>query len=315
VDHTPPPFFKRGPAPLVRLFFFASLSLALLVIDARFRYVEGLRSWLALAAYPLQRAATAPIDLAMRVGDYFSTQASLIEENERLRERALANAQDAQRYQAAQAEAAELRRLIGAGEKLQVQATPAEVLYLSRDPYSHKLFIDRGAVQGVQAGSPVADDTGVVGQVTRVHPLVSEVTLLTNPDQAIPVEVLRNGLRAVAFGGGNSGTRELRYMPANAEVHTGDRLVTSGIDGVYPAGLAVGTVISVERDEEHSFARVICKPAAGVDRGRYVLVLTSETVRPPRPDEAQGGKERRSDKTRRARIKEKATDKSSDESQ
>jgi len=315
VNHTPPPFFKRGPAPLVRLFFFASLSLALLVIDARFRYVEGLRSWLALAAYPLQRAATAPIDLAMRIGDYFSTQASLIEENERLRERALANAQDAQRYQAAQAEAAELRRLIGAGEKLQVQATPAEVLYLSRDPYSHKLFIDRGAVQGVQSGSPVADDTGVVGQVTRVHPLVSEVTLLTNPDQAIPVEVLRNGLRAVAFGGGNSGTLELRYMPANAEVHTGDRLVTSGIDGVYPAGLAVGTVISVERDEEHSFARVICKPAAGVDRGRYVLVLTSETVRPPRPDEAQGGKERRSDKTRRARIKEKATDKSSDESQ
>jgi len=315
LEHSPPPFFKRGPAPLVRLFFFASLSLALLVLDARFRYAEGLRGVLALAAYPLQRAATAPIDLAMRVGDYFSTQASLIEENERLRERALANAQDAQRYQAAQAEAAELRRLIGAGEKLQVQATPAEVLYLSRDPYSHKLFIDRGAVQGVQAGSPVADDTGVVGQVTRVHPLVSEVTLLTNPDQAIPVEVLRNGLRAVAFGGGNSGTLELRYMPANAEVHTGDRLVTSGIDGVYPAGLAVGTVISVERDEEHSFARVICKPAAGVDRGRYVLVLTSETVRPPRPDEAQGGKERRSDKTRRARIKEKATDKSSDEPQ
>jgi rod shape-determining protein MreC len=148
-----------------------------------------------------------------------------------------------------------------------------------------------------------------------VHSLVSEVTLLTNPDQAIPVQVVRNGLRAVAFGGGNSGTLELRYMPANAEVHTGDRLVTSGIDGVYPAGLAVGTVTSVERDEEHSFARVICKPAAGVDRGRYVLVLTSESVRPPRPDEAQGGKERRSDKTRRARIKEKATDKSSDEPQ
>jgi rod shape-determining protein MreC len=315
VNHTPPPFFKRGPAPLVRLFFFASLSLALLVIDARFRYVEGLRSWLALAAYPLQRAATAPIDLAMRVSDYFSTQASLVEENERLRERALANAEDAQRYQAAQAEAAELRRLIGASEKLPVQATPAEVLYLSRDPYSHKLFIDRGGVQGVQAGSPVADDTGVVGQVTRVHPLVSEVTLLTNPDQAIPVQVVRNGLRAVAFGGGNAGTLELRYMPANAEIHTGDRLVTSGIDGVYPAGLAVGTVISVERDEEHSFARVICKPAAGVDRGRYVLVLTSETVGAPRPDEAQAGKERRSDKTRRARMKEKATEKPSDESQ
>src|SRR5437762_12728907 len=132
MDHTPPPFFKRGPAPLVRLFFFASLSLALLVVDARFRYVEGLRSWLALAAYPLQRAATWPIDMAMSVGGYFSTQASLIGENRQPRQPALAHAQDAQRYQSAQAEAAELRRVIGAGEKLPVEAMPAEVLYLGR---------------------------------------------------------------------------------------------------------------------------------------------------------------------------------------
>src|SRR2546427_268635 len=201
MPHPPPPFFKRGPAPLVRLFFFASLSLALLVIDARCRYVDGLRSWLALAAYPLQRAATWPIDIALSVGGYFSTQANLIEENERLRAQVLANVQDAQAYHALQAEATELRRTIGAAEKLPVQAMPAEVLYLGRDPYSHKLFIDRGSVQGVRPGSPVADDTGVVGQVTRVHPLLSEVTLLTNPDQAIPVQVVRNGLRAVAFGG------------------------------------------------------------------------------------------------------------------
>jgi rod shape-determining protein MreC len=307
VDHTPPPFFKRGPAPLVRLFFFASLSLALLVIDARFRYVDGLRTWLALAAYPLQRAATWPIDLALSVGGYFSTQANLIEESERLRAQALANVQDAQRYHALQAEAAELRRMIGAAEKLPVQATLAEVLYLSRDPYSHKLFIDRGSVQGVRPGSPVADDTGVVGQVTRVHPLLSEVTLLTNPDQAVPVQVVRNGLRAVAFGGGASGMLELRYMPANAEVQSGDRLVTSGIDGTYPPGLAVANVVRVERDAEHSFARVVCSPAAGIERGRYVLILTSDTTRPPRPDETQA-KERRGEKTRRARTKEKAAD-------
>src|SRR5438046_939345 len=315
MDHTPPPFFKRGPAPLVRLFFFASLSLALLVIDARFRYVDGLRSWLALAAYPIQRAATWPIDVATSLGSYFSTQASLIEENERLRAQLLANVQDAQRYQELQSEAAEMRRMIGGTEKMPVLAQPAEVLYLSRDPYAHKLFIDRGSAQGIRPGSPVSDETGVVGQVTRVHALVSEVTLLTNPDQAIPVEVVRNGLRAVAFGGGNAGTLELRYMPANAEVRTGDQLVTSGIDGVYPAGLAVATVTSIERDIEHSFARVVCKPAAGVDRGRYVLVLTSDVVRPPRPDEAQSGKERRSDKTRRARMKDKATEKQGDDSQ
>jgi rod shape-determining protein MreC len=307
MDHTPPPFFKRGPAPLVRLFFFASLSLALLVIDARFRYVDGLRSWLALAAYPLQRAATWPIDVALSVGSYFSTQASLIEENERLRAQALANVQDAQAYHALQAEATELRRMIGAAEKLPVQATLAEVLYLGRDPYSHKLFVGRGSVQGVRPGSPVADDTGVVGQVTRVHPLLSEVTLLTNPDQAIPVQVVRNGLRAVAFGGGASGMLELRYMPANAEVQNGDRLVTSGIDGTYPAGLAVASVVHVERDAEHSFARVVCKPAAGIERGRYVLILSNEAARTPRPDETQA-KERRGEKTRKARIKEKAAD-------
>jgi len=312
VDHTPPPFFKRGPAPLVRLFFFASLSLALLVIDARFRYVDGLRSWLALAAYPLQRAATFPIDLAMSIGGYFSTQANLIEENERLRAQALANMQDAQRYHALLADTADLRRVIGAIDKLDVQATPAEVLYLSRDPYAHKVFIDRGSVQGIRPGSPVTDDTGVVGQVTRVHALLSEVTLLTNPDQAIPVQVVRNGLRAVAFGGGTSGMIELRYMPANAEVQNGDRLVTSGIDGTYPAGLAVGTVVRVERDEERSFARVICKPAAGVDRGRYVLVLSGDTARPPRPDETQA-KEKRGDKARRA-TKAKEKEKASDDS-
>src|SRR2546423_12497383 len=241
MDQNPPPFFKRGPAPLVRLFFFASLSLALLVLDARFRYAEGLRSTLALVVYPLQHVATAPIDLAARVAAYFSTQAQLVEGNAALRAKALAYSQDAQRFQAAESESAQLRRLIGAAERLDVRSMPAEVLYAGRDPYSHKIFIDKGAANGLQPGSPVADELGVVGQVTRVHPLISEVTLLTDQDQAIPVQVVRNGLRAVAFGGGPSGMLELRFMPANAEIQNGDRLVTSGIDGTYPAGLPVAT--------------------------------------------------------------------------
>src|SRR5919108_4299023 len=303
MDHTPPPFFKRGPAPLVRLFFFASLSLALLVIDARFRYAEGLRNWLALAAYPLQRAATAPVELVSSVGSFFSTQASLVEENERLRSKALSYSQDAQRYAAAQAEAAQLRRMIGAQERLEVGAIPAEVMYNGRDPYSHKLFIDRGATQGVRPGSPVTDEAGVVGQVTRVHALVSEVTLLTDRDQAIPVQVMRNGLRAIAFGGGGAGTLELRGMAANADIQANDRLVTSGIDGTYPAGLPVATVIRIERDAENAFARVVCRPAAGVDRGRFVLVLTNEARLPARPDNVQPGKSR-AEKARRQRARE-----------
>lgn len=302
MEHSPPPFFKRGPAPLVRLFFFASMSLALLVLDARFRYAEGLRNTLALAAYPLQRAATAPIDFFSAVGSYFSTQAQLVEDNAELRAKALALAQDAQRYEAAEAELAHLRRLIGAAERLPVKSFPAEVLYASRDPYSHKMFVNAGAQQGVAPGAPVADELGLVGQVTRVHPLVSEVTLITDQDQAIPVQVVRSGLRAIAFGSGASGMLELRFMASNAEIQTGDDLVTSGIDGTYPAGLPVATVMRIERDAELSFTRVVCKPAAGVDRGRYVLVLTDASARPPLPEQAK--KDRRADKARRAKSKD-----------
>jgi len=305
MEHSPPPFFKRGPAPLVRLFFFASLSLALLIVDARFRYAERLRSTLALVAYPLQKLATAPFELAEGVGTYFNTQAHLREENAELRAKALAYSQDAQRYQAAEAEAAQLRRLIGAVERVEVRATPAEVLYGSRDPYAHKVFIGRGAQHGIQPGSPVADENGLIGQVTRVHPLLSEVTLLTDQDQATPVQIVRNGLRAVAFGGGPSGMLELRFMAPNAEIQNGDRLVTSGIDGTYPPGLPVGLVERIERDAEHSFARVLvlCKPAAGVDRGRYVLVLAGDSQAPSRPDDVQAAKDRRFDKGRRLKGK------------
>lgn len=304
MEHIPPPFFRRGPAPLVRLFFFASLSLALLVLDARFRYVEGLRSALALVAYPLQRGATGPIDFLNAVGSYFSSQAQLVEDNAALRARALALAQDAQRYEAAEAEAAQLRRLIGAAEKLAVKSTPAELLYASRDPYSHKVFINVGAQHGVRPGSPVADELGLVGQVTRVHPLLSEVTLITDQDQATPVQVTRSGLRTVAFGSGPSGMLELRLMASNAEIQNGDHLVTSGIDGTYPAGLPVATVVRIEGDAELSFTRVVCRPAAGVDRGRYVLVLSDPTQRPPRPEDARTAKDRRAEKARRAKAKD-----------
>lgn len=304
MEQTPPPFFKRGPAPLVRLAFFASLSLALLVLDARFRYAEGLRSVLALAVYPLQAVATAPVALAERIAGYFTTQSQLREENAELRSRLLAASRETQRYEAAQAELTQLRRVLGAGERLQGRATPAEILYNGRDPYSRKVVLDRGTQHGVLAGSPVADETGVIGQVTRAHALVSEVTLLTDKDQAIPVQVVRNGLRAVAFGAGASGMLELRFMAANAEIQNGDRLVTSGIDGTYPPGLPVASVARIERDAAYAFARIVCQPAAGVERGRYVLVLSKEASRAPYPEEAGAERERRTGKTRKPRRKD-----------
>ena len=304
MEHTPPPFFNRGPAPLVRLAFFASLSLALLVLDARFRYTEGLRSVLALAVHPLQTLATLPSVLGESIAGHFTSQSQLREENAELRARLLDASQAAQRYEAVQAETGQLRRLIGAAERLPLKATAAEVLYNGRDPYSRKVVIDKGNQHGVRPGAPVVDEAGVIGQVTRAHALSSEVTLLTDKEQAIPVQVVRNGLRAVAFGAGASGMLELRFMAANAEIQNGDKLVTSGIDGTYPPGLPVATVASVERDAAYAFARIVCQPAAGVENGRYVLVLGSEARTLAYPEEASAERDKRAAKTRKPRRKE-----------
>lgn len=287
MEHQPPPFFKRGPAPLVRLAFFASLSVALLVIDARFRYAEALRSALAAAAYPLQSIAAAPGRFLERISGFFTSQSALLGENAELRSRLLAASQQALRYEAAAAETEQLRRLIGAAERLRFAATPVEALYSGRDPFARKLIVDKGTAQGIRAGQAVVDELGVVGQVTRAYPMVAEITLLTDKDHAIPVQVLRTGLRAVAFGAGASGTLELRFMAANAEIQNGDQLVTSGIDGTYPPGLPVASVVRIERDAAYAFARIVCQPAAGVERNRYLLVLANEPKRLALPDDAE----------------------------
>lgn len=303
MEHSPPPFFNRGPAPLVRLVFFASLSFALLVLDARFRYAETVRTALAAAAWPLQAAATAPVQLWDQAAGYFASQTRLRDENAALREKVIAQAQESQRLAAAAAEAGQLRSLVGAAERLKYRTTPAEILYSGRDPYSRKVIIDKGSQHSVVAGQPVVDELGVLGQVTRAHPMVSEVTLLVDKDQAIPVQLARNGLRTIAFGAGISGQLELRFMASNADIQNGDRLVTSGIDGTYPPGLPVGTVTRIERDAAQSFARIVCEPAAGVDKRRFVLVLANELRQEPYP--APEAKEApRGTKGRKVRKKE-----------
>jgi rod shape-determining protein MreC len=302
MEHTPPPFFLRGPAPLVRLAFFGSLSLALLVLDARFGYAEGIRSVLALAAYPIQQAARLPVALVEGVSEYFASQTRLRSENEALRAKLLDSSLDAQRYEAAAAEATNLRRLIGAEERIERKSIPAEVLYAGRDPYARKVIINRGTQHGVQPGSAVVDADGVIGQLTRAHAFVSEVTLLTDKGQPTPVQVLRNGLRAIAFGGGSSGQLELRYMSGNADVDNGDVLVTSGIDGTYPPGLPVATVVRVERDSSYTFARVLARPIAGVERGRYALVLSPGARLPDYPEDETTRKGTRSRRGRKATV-------------
>ena len=286
MEHRPPPFFNRGPAPLVRLTFFASLAILLMVLDARFRYAEKVRQVVALAAYPIQRVAMAPVDLLHGGADYFGSTAALREENAALRTKQLRAAQELLQLAALQEENNQFRRLLEAQERLPRKAVFAEILYAARDPFSRKVVIDKGSQNGVLAGAPVIDDVGVIGQVTRVYLLMSEVTLLSDKDQAIPLQVLRNGLRAVGYGGAEGGMLDLRFMAANADIQNGDTLVTSGIDGTYPPGLPVATVARIERDSAYAFARITLAPTAGTERYRQVLVLSND-AKPPPPAQAE----------------------------
>jgi rod shape-determining protein MreC len=196
----------------------------------------------------------------------------------------LANAQHLQQRQLLAAENAHLRGLLAAAERVPVKSLMAEILYDTRDPFTRKIVLNRGAQSGVKAGQPVIDEVGVVGQVTRVFPLTAEVTLLTDKAQAIPVQVVRSGVRSVAYGRGQSNALDLRFMPANADIRPGDMLVTSGIDGVYPAGLAVASVVQVESQSSDAFARIVCLPLAGVDRNGQLLVLLAEPRLAPPPE-------------------------------
>jgi len=302
MDHQPPPFFNRGPAPLVRLTFFVSLAILLMVLDARFRYAENVRQVVALAAYPLQRIAMAPLDLFQGMADYFSSTAALRDENTALKAKQLRAAQELLQLEALNEENKQLRRLLEAQERLPRKSVFAEILYTARDPFSRKVVIDKGSQHGILAGQPVIDDVGVIGQVTRVYLLMSEVTLLSDKDQAIPLQVQRNGLRAVAYGGAEGGMLDLRFMAANADINNGDVLVTSGIDGTYPPGLPVATVARIERDAAYAFARISLAPTAGVDRYRQVLVLANESKALPPPEAEQPA--RKPPRTKRPRKAE-----------
>ncbi len=291
MEYTPPPFFKRGPSLLTRLSFFAALSLVLLYADARFHYMESMRKVVAVVLFPLQQLADVPGDLGSRVGSFFVTQSSLQRDNERLARENFLNSGLLQTQQALIAENQHLRALLEMQERAEQSSVSAEILYFGRDPFSRKVIVDKGSSQDIEEGSAVVDDTGLIGQVSRAFPWTAEVALITDREQVVPVQIVRNGLRAVVFGMGYDGALDLRFMPVNAEIENGDVLVTSGIDGVYPAGLPVAVVSNIERNAAYPFARITCTPTAGVNRHKQVLVLSRLAPLPdyPAASEAAGG--------------------------
>jgi rod shape-determining protein MreC len=280
-----PPFFHRGPSPLARLAFFGLLSIVLMFADTRFGYLEGMRKAVAIALYPLQRAVQLPGEAIAYVGGYFASKRELEAENAALLAKLAEQGPAAQGYARLHDENAQLKALLDVRARYAGAATAVAVLYTGRDPFTQKLFVDKGGDAGIKPGEAVIDEAGVVGQVTRVFPYMSEVTLVTDKDHAVPVQLERNGVRSVLFGAGAGRSPELRFMPPSADLQVGDRLLTSGLDGTYPPGLAVARVTSVDRDTGQMFARITAVPLAGVDRSEHLLVLGSAAALPPRPEE------------------------------
>lgn len=271
---------------------FACISIGLLLVDSRFHTLGTVRQAVGTVLYPVQMAALAPRDLAEGIGNYFSSVSKLENEVRYLKQQQITSAQLLQQSQLNLAENKQLRNLLDARERVPVKTMLAEILYDTRDGATRKVVLNRGGQQGVELGRPVIDNLGVVGQVTRVFPFTSEVTLLTDEEQAIPVQLLRNGVRSVAYGSGKSGALELRFTAPTADIQVGDVVITSGLDGVYPAGLAVARVTLVERSSHGPFGRVVCQPLGGIERNTQLLVLMQAPAFPPRPpvDEVRTGK-------------------------
>ena len=287
MEYSPPPLFKQGPSALARLIFFVVLAIALLVSDARFSTLEIVRGMLGAGLYPLQRAALVPRDIFMGAADLAVTSASLRSENRKLADKNLELSVKAGDASQLTIENAHLRALLNLQGRATTQTTPAEIQYDTRDPFTQKVVIGKGSQHGIQDGAPVVDEEGVIGQVTRVFPLQSEVSLLTDKDQAVPVQIARTGLRSVIYGTPKGDTLDLRFVPISADVQVGDQLVTSGLDGVYPPGLAVAKVLRVDKQADTAFARVVCVPVAAVRGARELLVLHYNLNVPPNPVEVE----------------------------
>ena len=284
LDRTPPPFFKQGPSALSRLVFFSALALFLMVADARFHVAQPLRAAIATVLYPAQWLALQPVQMMENLTGYLTDLKTARKTEEAARTKLAEQSQRAGQVEQLLLENERLRQLLALRDRVQVSAVAAQVLYDATDPFSRRVVIDKCQLQGIEPGSPVMDEWGVLGQITRVYPFVSEITLLIDRDQVIPVMNARTGTRSVVYGmpASHGGMLELRYMSVTEDVREDDLLTTSGVDGVYPPGLPVARVTSVDRQSDSSFARIQCTPLSKMQGVTHVMVLS-----PVRPQQTQ----------------------------
>lgn len=270
--------------------FFSALSLFLMVADVRFSITQPVRAALSTALYPVQWLALQPVRAMRGAGTYLTGLNQANSSSELAAKKLALQSLRAGQVEQLMLENDRLRKVLGLREQLAASVMAAEVLYDAADPYTRKIIIDKGSLQNVEVGSPVLDESGVLGQITRVHPLVSEVTLVIDRELAIPVLNVRTGARSVAYGdpSASGSGLELRFMGSNSDVKEGDLLTTSGVDGVYPPGLPVAKISRIERRAESAFAKIYCTPQALVTGAKHVIVVKPVSVQiPPRPEIAE----------------------------
>jgi len=249
------------------------LSLALLVLDHRFHHLQHLRSTLAFLTYPLHYLADLPFTASRWLSETTSSQETLLEQNRELRDENLRLKVELQKYESLQAENLRLRDLVDSSFKIGDRVLVAELSSVDLDPYKQQVIIKKGAVSGVFEGQPVLDAHAVMGQVINVTPLSSTVLLITDTSHALPVQVLRNGLRTIAVGTGRIDQLKLPYLPTNSDIVEGDLLVTSGLGGKFPPGYPVASVTRIDRSPDAPFSSVFAEPHAHLDRSREVLLV------------------------------------------
>lgn len=281
IDRSLPPLFRRGFSPVFKLFLCLLVAVTLLFFDKRFQALVGMREVIVSALYPLQRVVSWPREGLQEIGYRFTTLRQLFDENQVLRARNAELTQKTLRYDQLDIENNRLRTLLGLRQINPSRMAVADVLYETRDPAVHKIMIGRGSQQGVRIGMPVIDERGLIGQVTRVFPWQSEVTLLTDKSISVPVQLMRTGLRAITSGSSKQGYLELQFVAAGADLQVGDILMTSGLDGIYPPGLPVAKLVEIGNKVNTQFALVSCVPIAQLHYYRQVMVVDYDAGLPP----------------------------------
>lgn len=263
----------RAPSAFTRFFFLVLLSGALMILDHRGHQLEQLRRTLTIVTYPLQLAAALPARTAEWFGEFFSGRKGLRAAYDRLQADHLALQAKLQKFEQLEADNRHLRELLGAAPKVSERATVAEILELSPEPFTRRIVLSKGSLAGAHEGQVIIDAYGIMGRITEVSPIQSRAILITDPAHSVPVQVVRNGLRAIVNGTGSQDYVDVPYLTAVADIKEGDLLVSSGMGGTFPAGYPVAQVVRVINNPNESFLKIYARPVARLDHNKEVMLI------------------------------------------